>query len=136
MKEIIEQKKYKRPILVSNSELNKYDNIILSPKKLKEANETLARCPIPAEVYIESFSKLEREQGFGVSGILTCTNAHENTFLIVKMEGPYEIHFKIRTEPQILNKLIAANRNQLIKVHIRPYINNKKQFEYELIEIK
>ena len=134
MKEVIEQKKYSPPVMVINDELDKYDNVILFPKKLKEANEMLEKYPPPADVLMHGYSELEKEHGFEVNGILKRADADAKTFLVVEMDGPYEIHFKITTNPETLNKIVKSYWDNTIKVHIRPKINSEKQFEYELLE--
>ena len=42
----IHEKKYKIKVTI-DPELNKYDNIILFPEKVKEAKETIARIGLP-----------------------------------------------------------------------------------------
>jgi hypothetical protein len=134
MKEVIEQKKYNQPIMVINPDLNKYSGKILFPKKLKEANETLSKYPLPADILMESYSKTEQEKGFTVSGILKSFDTKSNTFLVVKMEGEYEIHFKIHAKSKMENEFFKINLSENIKVIIKPVINEKNQFEYELLK--
>jgi hypothetical protein len=134
MKEIIERKKDKQPIMVINPDLNKYNGKVLFPKKLKEANETLSKYPLPADILMESYSKTEQEKGFTVSGILRSIDAKSNTFLVVKMEGEFEIHFKIYVKTKMENEFFKINLGENIKVIVKPVINEKNQFEYELLK--
>jgi hypothetical protein len=134
MKEIIERKKDKQPIMVINPDLNKYNGKVLFPKKLKEANETLSKYPLPADILMESYSKTEQEKGFTVSGILRSIDAKSNTFLVVKMEGEFEIHFKIYAKTKKENEFFKINLGENIKVIVKPVINEKNQFEYKLVE--
>ena len=43
----IEPKSTKAPSVVIDKELNKYDNVVLFPKKLAKANEMLAKSGVP-----------------------------------------------------------------------------------------
>ena len=133
MGEVIELTKIKRPEFIINNEID--DSKIMFPEKLKEVNEFFEKNPLPAELYIKTFSKAQREDGFCVSGVLKRANAHACTFLVMEMQGPYEIHFNILTTPEILNKLVKTYWEETINVRILPQINSQNKFEYALMEV-
>lgn len=137
MEEVIEKKIYNRPAIIVNPELNKYADVVMFPKKLEEAKEMLAKYPIPAEIYLKRYSKIQQEQGIEISGILNYADARTNIFWVIDTKNKYhETNYKIRTQSEVLNKLVKSFWNEPIKVHIRPQINDKNVFEYELIEVK
>ena len=137
MEEVIELKKYKQPIMVVNPDLDKYEDVVLFPKKLQDAIETLARCPIPADILLQRFSKTKQEQGFEINGILESADTAAHTFLVIVTVNKYhQINYNIRTAPETLNQLVKAFLDKPIKIHIRPQINADNLFEYELIEVK
>jgi hypothetical protein len=68
--------------------------------------------------------------------MLKRADGDKSTFLVIEMDGPYEVHYDIRTQPEALNNLVRAFWDEPIKVHIRPQINADNLFEYELIEVK
>jgi hypothetical protein len=136
MEDIMDLKKIKQPNFVINPDLNKYENVNMFSEKLKAANEILEKYPIPANIYLDSFSKIEQEVGFEVKGILKRADASKNSFLVIEMDGSCEINYNIQTESKTLNKIVKAFWGEQIRVHIRPKINENNLFEYELIEIK
>lgn len=131
---IVELEAIKRPKLIINNDID--DSKVMFPKKLKQANEVLEKSPLPAEMLLKRYSKLQQEEGIKVSGILKRANALANTFLVIEMRGSYEVHFNIHTSSEILNQLVKKHWGETINVHVRPQINKENQFEYEFIEIK
>jgi hypothetical protein len=136
MEDVIEVKKSKLPVMTINHGLDKYDNVILFPEKLKSVNEYFEKYPLPADFYLDSFSKTQQEYGFEVTGILKRADVDKNIFHVVEMDGPYEVKYNIRTTPEILHQLVKVFLDKTIKVHIRPQINADNLFEYGLIEVK
>ncbi len=133
MKELILEKKDTHPLYIIDNNID--DSKVMFPQKLKEANEMLEKYPPPPEVLMHGYSEFEKEYGFEVNGILKRADADTKTFLVIIMDGPYEIHFKITTNPELLKKIVKSYWGETIKVHIRPKINSEKQFEYELMEV-
>jgi hypothetical protein len=134
MEEILELKKVKQPKVIIDVTID--DNRVMFPKKLKEANEMLEKYPPPADLLLGRYNKNEQQDGLSVRGILIHANADKGTFMVLKMNGVYEINYNIRTTPEILNKLVKVFLNKPISVQIRPQINAENQFEYELMEVK
>ena len=115
-----------------NPELSKYEDVVLFPKKVEEAKETLTKNPIPAHIYLARYSKQKQEQGFEISGLLKRADADSNTFMVVA-NNRSQTHYTIRTVPETLNRLVKAFWEEPITVHIKPQINADNLFEYELI---
>lgn len=135
MEDILELKETQRASAVLNPKLEAYEHRMALSKKAKEARETLERCPPPAKLLLKRFSKTQREEGVCISGVLKRANEDTYTFMIVKMEDIYDIHYYIRTTPDTLNQLVKTYWGQMIHVRIRPQINSDNQFEYELMEV-
>jgi hypothetical protein len=106
MEEIFELKKVKRPKVIIDVTID--DNRVMFPKKLKEANQMLEKYPPPADFLLGKYNKNEQQDGISVRGVLIHINADKGTFMILKMNGVYEINYKIRTTPEILNKLVKT----------------------------
>jgi hypothetical protein len=132
MKDTIAHNSTPQPILIIDNDL---DEKILYPEKLKETKEHLANQPIPAEIYLQRFTKEEQEHGFLVSGIVKQADAEKNTFQILSNVNQSELQYKISTVSTILNSIVKKYWRKPIKVHILPKINNDKYFEYELVKI-
>jgi hypothetical protein len=133
MEEILELEKVKRPKLIIDDTID--GGRVMFPKKLKEANEMLEKYPPPADFLLERYNKTEQQDGISVQGRLINANADKGTFMVLKMNGVYEINYKIRTTPEILNKIVKNYLNKPISVQIRPQITEKNQFEYELMKV-
>jgi hypothetical protein len=137
MGEVIELKKYKRPNVVVNPELDKYSKDIINPEKLARIHERLEKHPLPAWFSLSVYSKIQQEHGFEVTGVLKRADATKNTFFLIELENEMEeMHYTIRTEPDTLNNLVKAFWGAPIKVHIRPQITDDNLFLFELIEVK
>ncbi len=135
MEKVIELKKYKYPNTFINPELNKYEDIVSSPEKLAEANATLAKYGLP-KGWEKKTTTQSKESAFWLSGILQRADAAENTFLLISLDKDAPTHYTINTVPEMLHKLVKTAWCATIQVYIQPQINDKKQFEYELIEVK
>lgn len=131
---IVEFEAIKRPKLIINNNID--DSKVMFPEKLKQANEALEKSPLPAEMLLKRYSKLQQEEGFIVSGIVKRANALVNTFLVIEMRGSNEVHFNVHTAPEILNQLVKKHWGETINVHVRPQINKENRFEYEFIGLK
>lgn len=134
MEEVIELKEVKQPKLIINNDTID-DSKVMFPEKLKRANEMLEKYPPPAEWCMQSYSKMEQENGVEVSGVLKRADADVSIFLLKEKSGLYEIHYPIRTTPEILNNIVKTYWNETINVQIRPQINKDNQFEYELMAV-
>ncbi len=137
MEEVIELKKYKRPNVVVNPELNKHNKDVINPEKLERARERFEKYPLPAWFLMRGYSKMQQEHGFEVTGTLKRADASTNTFFIIELEGDInEMHYTIHAEANIFINLVKAFWNAPIKVQIRPKITVDNVFLYELIEVK
>jgi hypothetical protein len=136
MAAILELKKYKHPPMIINAELEKYEKEVIFSKKLEQANAYFDEHPLPGDLHIGAFSKKEQEHGFEVSGLLMRADVEHKTFLVIEMDGAYEIHYNIHTQADTLNNIVRAFWGEPIKVLIRPQISAGNVFEYELIEVK
>jgi hypothetical protein len=135
MDKVIELQKYKYANTFINPELNKYDDIVSSPEKLEEANATLAKYGLP-KGWEKKTSAQSKESAFWLSGILQRADAADNSFLLISFDKDEPTNYTINTVPEILHKLVKTSWCATIEVYIQPQINDKKQFEYELIEVK
>jgi hypothetical protein len=135
MDKVIELKKYKYPNTFINPELNKYDGIVSSPEKLEEANATLAKYGLP-KGWEKTTPTKSKESAFWLSGVLQLANAANNTFLLISLDKDEPTNYTINTVPEILHQLVKTSWCATIQVYIQPQINDKKQFEYELIDVK
>lgn len=135
MDAVLELKEIQDTSVLINPALGKYENRMPS-KKLQEANETLEKYPPPAKFLLKGYSEIEKQQGINITGVVKRANAAINTFMILIMDGCYEIHYHIRTTPEILDNIIKNYWDKEINVQIRPQINKHNQFEYELMEVK
>ncbi len=133
MEDLVELKKVKKPKLTITNNID--ESKVMFPNKLKEANETLEKYPLPADLLLDRYSEIQQQEGISISGVIKRANAHNNTFLVMEMHGPYEVHFNIRTMSETLNKLVKTYWGETINVRIRPQINEENQFEYELMAV-
>ncbi len=122
----------KKPVLIIDNDL---DDTILYPEKLKEIKEVLTKNPIPAEIYLNRFSKTEQEHGFWVNGIVKQADGGKNTFLIVSNTKNTQTQYIIQTISKTLNLIVKNHWGKSIKAHIQPTINKENRFEYVLINI-
>ena len=119
MNEVIE---LKEPIDVIDSDLDKYDNIVLFPEKLARANEMLAKHGLPKE-WQADYDKIIREKSFWVRGILTEADAATLTFSILgkaeysKLDKAYAI---TASDAETLTTFVKTYWNETVKVHIKP----------------
>ena len=136
MNNVIALRKYKYPNTFINPELNKYeDDTMSSVEKLEEANATLAKYGLPRG-WEKKIAPINKESAFWLSGILQRADAADNTFLLLSLDKDAPTNYTINTVPEILHQLVKTSWCATIEVYIQPQINNKKQFEYELIEVK
>ena len=132
MLESIVKSKTKKPVLIIDNDL---DDTILYPEKLKEVRETLAKNPIPADIYLQRFSKSEQEHGFWITGIVKQADADKNIFIMVATSNNTEMKYKVQTISKTLNSIVKNHWCKSLKVLIQPTINNENLFEYALINI-
>lgn len=135
MEKIIELEKYKYPNTFINPELNRYDGIGTGSEKLEAANETLAKYGLPKGWDKKAAAKTQ-ESAFWLSGILQQADAANNTFLLISLDKEAPTNYTINTVPETLYALVKTSWCDTIQVYVRPKINDTKQFEYELIEVK
>jgi hypothetical protein len=135
MAEVLEARKFKLPKITINNAID--DGKEICPEKLEEIRVYFEKHPLPAWFLMRGYSKIQQEHGFEVTGNLKRADATKNTFFLIEMEDEIdEMHYTIRTEPDILNNLVKAFWDAPIKVHIRPQITADNLFLYELIEVK
>jgi hypothetical protein len=135
MEKVIELKKHKYPNTFINPELNKFENIVSSSEKLEEANATLAKYGLPKGLE-KKLPHKSSESAFWLSGILQRADAAENTFLLISLDKDAPTNYTINTAPEMLHQLVKTSWCATIQVYIQPQINDKQQFEYNLIEVK
>jgi hypothetical protein len=135
MEKVIELKKSKYPNTFINPELNKYDNILSGSEKLEEANATLAKYGLPKGWEKKTPAK-SKESAFWLSGILQRADAADNTFLLISLDKDAPTNYIINTVPEMLHQLVKTSWCATIQVYIQPQINDKQQFDYELIDMK
>lgn len=128
----IAKSKTKKPVLIIDNDL---DETILYPEKLKEIKESLAKNPIPADIYLKRFSTIEQEQGFWVNGVVKQADADKNIFVIVATVNNTELQYKVHTLSKTLDLIVKKHWCKSIKAHIQPTINKEQLFEYALINI-
>ena len=122
----------KKPVLIIDNDL---DDTILYPEKLEEIKESLAKSPIPADIFLKRFSKVEQEKGFWVNGVVKQADADKNIFVIVATVNNTELQYKIHTLSKTLDLIVKKHRCKSVKAHIQPTINKEQLFEYALINI-
>lgn len=135
MKDILDVKTVvKRPEVIIDDTI---DDRIMFTEKLKRANETLEKHPIPAWVFLSRYSKTQQEEGISISGVLKRADVESSTLVVTVIINEYaQSNYHIRTTPEILNKIVKTYWNESINVQIRPRINENDQFEYELMTIE
>jgi hypothetical protein len=122
----------KNPVLIIDNDL---DETVLHPEKLKEVREALTKNPIPADIYLQRFSKAEQEQGFWVNGVVRQADADKNIFVIVATVNNTELQYKVHTLSKNLHSIVKNHWCKSIKAHIQPTINKEQLFEYTLINL-
>ncbi len=136
MKGIIEIKKSNQFDIIIDNELNKYDDKVLFPEKLQEANETLAKYGLP-EKWANELAETGQKHSFWTTGILKSADAIENSFSIIvksKNNNSGKI-YNIITSAQTLSKLVKEHWNVMVKVHIQPKSLEGNPIQYDLIEV-
>jgi hypothetical protein len=130
---LLELRTVKRPDIIIDDTI---DDSIMSPEKLKEAKEWFDKHPVPAWIFLHKYSEIQQKEGICVDGTFKSTDMEAGTFLLnVTLNDNAESNYKIRTTPEILNKIVKNYLNKPISVQIRPQINADNKFEYELIEV-
>ena len=136
MKEITVLKQPK-PIRVKiNPDLNQYDNVVMSPRKLEEANEALAKYGLPKE-WQADYDKIICEKSFWVRGWLSEVNIETCTCVVFgkasgeRSEKAYNI---TAFSADILLELVKKYEDKMLKVHIKPKGEDSDESGYEFIE--
>ena len=118
-----------------NHDLDKYDNVVLFPKKLARANEMIAKWGLPKE-WEDEIGESERENDLFVKGKLCQGNIDTHSFLIIveATDSQPQMSYMVTTTSDILTKLFNEywERNA-VNVHIKPKIESPDQ--YELVDI-
>ncbi len=137
VKEIVKSKQYKQLGITINPELNKYDDVVMFPKKLEEAKETFAKYGIPENLANKSLLK-GYKHNFWTTGVLSCLDAKENTYVFVSKtkDNLTENHYTISIIPETLKTLVKDYLGEKIKVHIKPVVQEGNQWLYELIDLR
>ena len=135
MKEMIESKKSKIPKIIINNDLTQYDNTVLFPDKLKEANEAIEKYGIP-EAWKNENAMNKNENAFWIMGILSKADAENNTFIVVVETNSSRTNYTITAISETLNKLVKDYWGNSINVHIKPKTPRGKQSLYELIDVQ
>ncbi len=136
MKEITVLKQPKPISAKINPALNKYDNAVVSPTKLEEANETLAKYGLPKE-WQADYDKIIRDKSFWVRGTINQANIDICTFVVVgrasgkRSEKTYNI---AALSSDILSELVKKYGDETLKVHIKPKDEEGDESSYEFIE--
>ena len=143
MKEVIEILEEKKVIEVNgmkftvNHELDKYDNVILFPEKLKRANENIAKYGLPKEIEEELLLR-KQQKAFWTKGILTQPNVDTNTFVLVSTDKDSLIQTQYPVtvvSAETLAKLVKNYWNSMAQVHIKPKTLDENETEYDLIDV-
>ena len=115
-------------------ELDKYEGKILFPKKLAEAQETLAKYSLPKE-WADKIQERESKKAVWIEGQLREANIETNTFLIVveATESQPQLTYMVSTLTDVLQRLVKNYWGRLVNVHIKP--KEEGQGQYELIEV-
>jgi hypothetical protein len=132
MAEILELRTVKEPRIIIDDTI---DDTILFPEKLEEAKARFAKYGLPKGLEKKTSAK-SKESAFWLSGILQRADAAENTFLIIALDKDVPTNYTINTVPEILQQLVKTSWCATIQVYIQPQMNDKKQFQYELIDVK
>ena len=137
MKGVIEIKKSKQLDIIIDNEMDNYDNKVLFPEKLQEANETLVKYGIP-EKWANELAQTGQKHSFWTIGLLKSADAVENSFSIVvkSKDNNVETTYNIFTSAQTLSKLVKEHWHAMIKVHIQPTNLEMNPIQYDLIEGK
>ncbi|MDZ7876487.1 MAG: hypothetical protein U5L45_02395 [Saprospiraceae bacterium] len=132
MAEILELRTVKEPKIIIDDTI---DDTILFPEKLAEAKAKFAKFGLPKGLEKKTPTK-SKESAFWLSGILQRADGANNTFLLISLDKDTPTNYTINTVPEMLHQLVKTSWCATIQVYIQPQINDKKQFEYELIEVK
>ncbi len=137
MNEITEFKKSKRDGVIIDNNMKNYDDVVLFPEKLAEAEEMIAKYGIPEEWAHQLAEKGERHH-FWTSGVLLRADGEENTFTLAAKTkvGVSETSYTIYTTAELLSQLIKAHWGQEVKVHIQHTVKKEGQWLYELLEVR
>jgi hypothetical protein len=132
MAEVLELRTVKHPEIIIDDTI---DDTILFPEKLAEARAKFAKYGLPKGLEKKIHPK-NNETAFWLSGILQRADAAENTFLLISLDKDTPANYTINTVPEMLHQLVKTSWCATIQVYIQPQINDKQQFEYNLIEVK
>ena len=118
-------------------ELDKYQDIVMFPKKLVRANEMIAKWGIPKAWEEEILAEERSKQAVWVKGILSQADVDTNTFIIVveATNNQLKTKYTITALSDIVKKLVKDYWGDVIKVCIKPKNQKKKPLEYELLEV-
>ena len=135
MNEVTELKKSKQHTVIIDNDMKNYDDVVLFPEKVAEANETIAKYGIPEKWAHQLAEKGERHH-FWTRGVFIRADGEDNTFtLAVKTKGNVsETTYTIHTTAELLSQLIKAYWGQELKVHIQHKVKKERQWLYELME--
>ena len=120
-----------------NHDLDKYDNTVVAPQKLAEANEMLAKYGLP-KTWEEERLLRKQQKAFWTKGILTQADADKNTFVLLATDedgltkNAYPITVVL---PETLTKLVKNYWNGIAQVHIKPKTLDENETEYDLIDV-
>ena len=136
MKEILEVKELYDIDVVHDPELDKYNGQNLFPKKLAEAQESIAKYGLPKE-WEEERQKWKEEKAFWVKGQFSQADLETLTFLlsVEATDNQPQTTYRIATLTHILNKLVTTYWGRMIHVHIKPSKGKEVQGQYELINV-
>lgn len=128
--EKIEKRMSKYGEYIIDPSLNKYDNIIMNPKKLARVNEKIAKYGLPGDDLEEPF--------ICVKGVLNSANRQTNTFLISEQPNgkATQAKYTISTISETLNDLVKKHWGAMLTVYIKPIPSKSKRVRYELIEVR
>jgi hypothetical protein len=132
MSEILELRTVKHPEIIIDDSI---DDTILFPEKLAEAKAKFAKYGLPKGLQKKESVK-NKESAFWLSGVLQRADAADNSFLLISLDRDAPTNYTINTVPEMLHQLVKTAWCATIQVYIQPQINDKKQFEYQLIDVK
>jgi hypothetical protein len=135
MEGILELEKQQPVRVVANPGIKPMGKV--ESEKLRKANETLEKYPIPAWIFLSRYSKAQQQEGISISGVLKSADVESSTLVVTVIINEYaQSNYHIRTTPELLNKVVKTYWNEAINVRIRPQINKDNEFEYELVAIE
>ena len=115
-----------------NPELDKYNHIVSSPKKMARANEIFAKWGLPKE-WEDEIGESERESDLFVKGKLCQGNTDTHSFLITveATDSQPQMSYLVTTTSDILTKLFNEYwERDAVNVHIKPKIESPDQYEF------